>query len=222
MAKIETPVAGFTGDGPGNLKFVDGVAETDDPAVISYCQSAGYKVSGKTTKQPVDEQATVDSRDHSDEQVVGTRLRDAAVDPRPEDFLPPVNAGDEDPHGPLVVAPSIHAVGPAPIAPGVVALDDPKEQEAKETDLAKRVLVDGEPATIVATQPGEDRDQGPLGLSDPGSVEVGVAQAKENAKAEKAQASAEDKAAAATETSAKTVKKTAAKKTAKKTARKRS
>lgn len=219
MAKIETPVPGFTGDGPGDLKFVDGVGETDDPAVISYCQSAGYKVSGRAIRQPVDETKPVDSRDFADESVVGTRLRDAAVDPRPEDFLPPVNAGEEDPHGPLVVAPSIHAVGPAPIAPGVVHTDDPKEQEAKETELAKRVLVDGEPATIVATQPGEERDQGPLGLSDPGSVEVGVAQAKENAKAE----AKEEKAAAATETSSKTVKKAAAKKTAaKKTARKRS
>lgn len=32
----------------------------------------------------------------------GTPLHDAAVDPRPGDFLPPINAGLEDPHGPLV------------------------------------------------------------------------------------------------------------------------
>jgi hypothetical protein len=31
-------------------------------------------------------------------------IRDAAVDPRPEDFLPPTNAGQANPHGPEVVA----------------------------------------------------------------------------------------------------------------------
>lgn len=39
---------------------------------------------------------------------IGTPLRDAAVDPRPEDLLPPINAGVPgplgDPHGPHVVA----------------------------------------------------------------------------------------------------------------------
>ncbi|MFB7452838.1 hypothetical protein [Streptomyces sp. NPDC056194] len=28
----------------GAVRFVDGVAETDDPAVIGYCQGAGYTV----------------------------------------------------------------------------------------------------------------------------------------------------------------------------------
>lgn len=35
---------------------------------------------------------------------IGTPLRDAAVDPRPGDFLVPTNAGLADPHGPRVVA----------------------------------------------------------------------------------------------------------------------
>lgn len=38
----------------------------------------------------------------------GTRLRDAAVDPRPEDYRPPTNAGEPgelgNPHGPHVIA----------------------------------------------------------------------------------------------------------------------
>lgn len=34
----------------------------------------------------------------------GTRIRDAAVDPLPTDFLPPTNAGEADPHGPEVIA----------------------------------------------------------------------------------------------------------------------
>ncbi len=35
---------------------------------------------------------------------VGAKLRDAAVDPRPTDLLPPSNAGQANPHGPAVVA----------------------------------------------------------------------------------------------------------------------
>lgn len=35
---------------------------------------------------------------------IGARIRDAAVDPQPEDFLPPTNAGKADPHGPHVQA----------------------------------------------------------------------------------------------------------------------
>jgi hypothetical protein len=42
--RITTPVAGFTGDGPAGIQFVDGTADTDDLAVIGYCQGAGYDV----------------------------------------------------------------------------------------------------------------------------------------------------------------------------------
>ena len=42
---------------------------------------------------------------------LGTPLRDAAVDPRPGDHLPPTNAGEPgpfgNPHGPTVVAPGL-------------------------------------------------------------------------------------------------------------------
>ena len=31
-------------------------------------------------------------------------MRDATVDPRPTDLLPPTNAGKADPHGPSVIA----------------------------------------------------------------------------------------------------------------------
>lgn len=45
---------------------------------------------------------------------LGTPLRDAAVDPRPEDFQAPTNAGREgqsgNPHGPTVV--SVQALSP--------------------------------------------------------------------------------------------------------------
>ncbi|MEK8108664.1 hypothetical protein NKG94_34520 [Micromonospora sp. M12] len=47
MARIEAPNKEYNGQ-IGDAVFKDGVAETDDPAVIQYCQGAGYKVSGKT------------------------------------------------------------------------------------------------------------------------------------------------------------------------------
>lgn len=59
-------------------------------------------------------------------------LRDAAVDPRPADHLPPTNAGKADPHGPEVVSPEIHASeGTRPVLPGPVG--DANEQEVEET-----------------------------------------------------------------------------------------
>lgn len=67
----------------------------------------------------------------------GTTLRDAAVDPRPTDFLPPTNAGlageAGNPHGPNVVSPEIHGVeGNRPVLAGLVS-SDPAVQEADET-----------------------------------------------------------------------------------------
>lgn len=89
---------------------------------------------------------SMDARDASEPIPVGTPLRDAAVDPKPWDFLPPTNAGEADPHGPLVVAPGIHGVGPKPIRGGEVFVDNPEKQEKAETALAEAVLVEGESA----------------------------------------------------------------------------
>jgi hypothetical protein len=90
----------------------------------------------------------MDARDAAEPIVVGSPLRDAAVDPKPWDFLPPTNAGEADPHGPLVVAPGIHGVGPKPIRGGEVFVDNPEKQEKAETALAEAVLVEGKPATV--------------------------------------------------------------------------
>ncbi|QIK63842.1 hypothetical protein G7068_13805 [Leucobacter viscericola] len=47
MAKIYTPVKGFTGNVAG-VDFVNGEAETDDPRALAYFERHGYKVeSGK-------------------------------------------------------------------------------------------------------------------------------------------------------------------------------
>ena len=92
--------------------------------------------------------ASMDARDAAEPIMVGSPLRDAAVDPKPWDFLPPINVGEADPHGPLVVAPGIHGVGPKPIRGGEVFVDNPDKQEKAETDLAEEVLVEGKPATV--------------------------------------------------------------------------
>lgn len=76
---------------------------------------------------------------------VGSRLRDATVDPRPGDFLAPLNAGQANPHGPEVVAPMIHAAETGPVHPGPVAVDDPAAQDAAESALAEAVFVENQP-----------------------------------------------------------------------------
>jgi hypothetical protein len=65
--------------------------------------------------------------------LVGTPLRDAAVDPKDGDFLAPTNAGEANPHGPDVVNPEIHASqGLRPVRPGDVPEAD--EQDGNEKD----------------------------------------------------------------------------------------
>ncbi|RZU21735.1 hypothetical protein EV567_2240 [Streptomyces sp. BK239] len=56
--RITAPVSGFTGEGPGGLPFVDGTATTSDPAIIGYCQGAGYTVEPLDDDPPDDESAT--------------------------------------------------------------------------------------------------------------------------------------------------------------------
>ena len=103
MAKIEAPNKEYNGPGPGGAVFKDGVAQVDDEAALNYYRSAGYSVDGGV-ESPVESPEPPDPREYTDE-VLGTRLRDAAVDPRPEDFLAPVNAGEANPHGREVVSP---------------------------------------------------------------------------------------------------------------------
>lgn len=134
MTKVTTPVKGFTGQVLG-VHFTDGKGETDDPTALGYFRRKGYTVAGETIERT--EHSIPDARDvgflGSGIEPQGTRLRDAAVDPRPEDFLPPSNAGEADPHGPEVVSPGLHAVeGAKPVTPGKVP-DEPDAQEAKET-----------------------------------------------------------------------------------------
>lgn len=144
MTTITSPIEGYTGEtvfGVTRLEFKDGTAEaTDVPdGVLGYLRSHGFTVDGKTVEVPA-EPEPVDSRDIVEEQV-GGKLRDAAVDPHTEDFLPPVNAGEADPHGPKVVAPQIHAAKEQPVRPGKVS-DDPKVQSEAESEHAAESLAE--------------------------------------------------------------------------------
>lgn len=210
--KIKSPAAGYTGKdqyGETVLNFVDGVADFDGDlpdGVRQYLVGRGYGIGSQSPTQP-EPVEMADPRD-VDTEVVGTRLRDAAVDPKPEDFLAPTNAGEGNPHGPEVVSPEIHASGPAGILPGNVFVEDPEKQEKRETEFAKARLIDQTPAAVAVADAVPDiEDHGPLGLSDPGSVAQGVAAAKEVAAAESEDETSDDKPAA---------KKAAAKRTAKK------
>lgn len=177
MATIKAPNKEYNGTGPGDAVFNNGVAKTDDEAAINYYRSAGYEVDG-STDNPVELPTVPDPREHTEE-AIGTRLRDAAVDPRPGDFLAPINAGEANPHGPEVVSPEIHASGPAGILPGVVAVEDPAKQEKRESDYAEVRLIQQEKAAEAIEKFDED-DRGELGLSDPGSGPVGREAAEES------------------------------------------
>lgn len=176
MARITAPVQGYNGT-IGDVVFKDGVAETDNLAVINYCRNAGYAIDGETAEQQP-EQQRVDARDVDTAQV-GTPLRDAAVDPKPGDFLAPINAGKADPHGPEVVSPGLHAVPPAPIVPGPVS-DDPAAQDARESEVAKQVLVEGQPATTVA-EPSRPPQSAPKAAWVDWAVSQGADRAEANA-----------------------------------------
>lgn len=143
MTKIKSPIEGYNGSstfGSTTLVFTDGEADAKDvpEGVLSYLREKGFGVDGKTVDQP-DAPAPIDSREIVEEQV-GSKARDAAVDPKPEDFLPPVNAGKADPHGPKVVAPQIHAAKEQPVRPGDVS-DDNAVQEKAESEHAADNLV---------------------------------------------------------------------------------
>jgi hypothetical protein len=125
MARITTPVPGYSGQGPGNLHFNNGVAETDNEAIIAYCRSAGYGIDGEP---PEPEKPEVPDPREVTTTVVGAPARDAAVDPRPGDFRAPVNAGEANPHGPEVYAPGLPGGGLQPTAPPV----DPDEVTSGE------------------------------------------------------------------------------------------
>jgi hypothetical protein len=168
---VHAPVKDFEGEVAG-VRFEDGQAEVErGSAAFQYFRAAGYRVEGQPERDPAPEPP--DPRDLGQDGdgivVVGTRLRDAAVDPRPEDFLPPTNAGLANPHGPLVVSPGLHASETGPIAPGAVS-STPAVQQAKETALAEAVFVEGQP---VKDATADVPDDVPFGTEDAADVGQG-------------------------------------------------
>lgn len=185
MTKIISPVAGFTGDtvfGSTTLHFKDGAADANNvpEGVLAYLRSRGFTVDGKTIEQPAPP-APVDSREVTEEQV-GSKVRDAAVDPRPEDFLAPVNAGKADPHGPQVVSPEVHATPEQVVRPGKVS-DDAKVQDKAESDHAAEVL-QGEPIAFDPSDYDVDEVNDRLANADHATREA-VLQAEAEGKARK-------------------------------------
>lgn len=178
--KVYAPNRAFSGPSVGGVVFADGVAEIDrkeDAGALAYFRRQGYGIGRRAAAEP-EAPERVDAREATSV-VVGTPLRDAAVDPKPEDFLPPINAGKADPHGPAVVAPEIHASGTKGIKPGEVHVGEAEEQQADETALAASVLIEGEPHPTMKADV-DEVDMGPIDMSDPGSVEAGVEGAEEN------------------------------------------
>lgn len=164
MTKITSPINGFTGDtliGSLPVTFEDGSAHVEDlsDGARAYLLSAGYKVGGKSVDPPasvdgaeVQSVDKVDSRDVAEPEQFGTKLRDAAVDPEKSDFLPPTNAGKEDPHGPDVVSPEIHASqGIRPVKGGEVHVGDPAVQSKAELEHAA-AATDGTPVEPLASE----------------------------------------------------------------------
>jgi hypothetical protein len=180
--QVYAPNSTFSGEVAG-VVFKDGVGEADttkDATALGYFARHGYGI-GRRPASPETPPEELDARVASTgPHRTGTPLRDAAVDPEPTDFLAPVNAGKADPHGPAVVAPEIHASGPKGVKPGDVHVDDVRRQDTAESALAQTALIDQVEGHGVETFTA-DSERGPLGLSDPGSVEQGVAAAKANA-----------------------------------------
>lgn len=172
MAKVEAPNKEYNGPGPGGAVFENGVAEVDDDVALNYYRSAGYTVSGKV-ESAVESPEAADPREVTHE-TIGTRLRDAAVDPEDSDFLAPINAGTDNPHGSSVVAPEIHASGPSGVRPGEVFVEDTAKQEQREKAFAEARLIQQKAAAeVVAEEVPDTEDRGEIGFSDPGSADAG-------------------------------------------------
>lgn len=66
MAKITTPVKGFTGKVVG-VTFADGVGETEDEAAVSYFRRHGYgvEVASKPADKPIEKWTKAELLEHA-------------------------------------------------------------------------------------------------------------------------------------------------------------
>lgn len=127
-------MAGGCSDKAGScLHFIDGTGYTEAVAFIDYAARSGFSVDTVDSIPTEYLQAKLSYCHHREpvpaahyqppspyrvgsapavdgEWFATSPLRDAAVDPSPGDYLPPVNAGTANPHGPSVV--SVQALSP--------------------------------------------------------------------------------------------------------------
>jgi hypothetical protein len=144
--KVHAPVEDYEGDGPGvdddgkPVHFENGVATvaSSETGALAWYEANGYGVGSKKASDPVEHPVDVLSTDAEVNSQVGTPLRDAAVDPQPEDYLAPINAGKADPHGPEVISPGIHATqGIRAVRPGRVPQRSAQQDAAEKEAAAK-------------------------------------------------------------------------------------
>lgn len=165
--KVETPVKGYSGIAAG-VVFADGVGYTDSRGAMDYFRLNGYAVSEGDAPEGGSPLSVAGAEYRGQPSVDAAVVRDAAG-PVSDAFLPPTNVGaGNDPHGSKVVNPGLHAMPPGPIVPGVVGRT-PAEQQARETQVQRAALTTGDPVDVSS----KDNPSGPLGLSDPGSVDQG-------------------------------------------------
>ena len=190
---VRAPEPNYSGMA-GAIEFKDGVAILERADTAEWFRRAGYDVTKGGEPLPDGPPPSVAPPRYGE----APWSHDAAVEGkaaeglRSDAFLPPVGAGEgKDPHGEQVVSPGIHAEDVTPVAPGSVS-SVPEEQEAKESELAERVLIDGEEVQNVTGADWKEQEEvktegdetevqqpadgvtGELGLSDPGSAEVGA------------------------------------------------
>lgn len=139
MAKKETvkvyaPNPAASGRSVSGVTFADGVAEVeeDNSAALGYFRRHGYGIGERPKVTDATSEPPDPRRSPRGGSPVGTRLRDAAVDPEKRDHLPPVNAGQENPHGPKVVSPQVHAAEPPRMPGGPVEASKEVAQAATE------------------------------------------------------------------------------------------
>lgn len=171
--KITSPVKGFneaTEIGPYRFEFKDGVAEYDEAehgslnaGVKAYLKEQGYGLGSRKASATDAPPEPLDPRSAAADEQVGTKIRDAAVDPLEGDFLAPTNAGEANPHGSTVVSPEIHASeGVRPVKGGFVHVDDPAAQDAAEKAHAT-AATDGTPVTVTDAEKADQPDPLPTG-----------------------------------------------------------
>lgn len=99
LHRIVSPLSEDAKVGNPPVYLIGGVGFTDRPGVIEYCLSAGYHVEPAESVPSVYSAAVEAYSKTPAARRIGTPLRDAAVDPRPGDYLAPTNAGKPGPQG---------------------------------------------------------------------------------------------------------------------------